>query len=240
MLRLVGDQAHGAGLGAGAKQGALGAGQHFDALQVRGVHVQVPGCEGDRLLVLIERHPGRGALNRRHRERRLLGGRAAHEKLVASGAASGRDHVGEVWDVLLKAVHAELVDVVAGHRLHGDRDVLRGLGALGGGYHNLFNGCGLRRNRARGAHGDGRQHGTVQLAALEFHKVSPQQNRLNLTRREFTSILPPKKGSAGGVEAKQSKHGICRRCASGRQGRSLAGASPSSYFDWEFECWEFE
>ena len=53
MVRFVSDEPDGAGLRAGSEQGALGAGQDFDAFQVRRIDVEITPLHGNGLLVEI-------------------------------------------------------------------------------------------------------------------------------------------------------------------------------------------
>ena len=56
MRGFIGDQAHRAGLGTGAEQGALGSRQYLDTVEVRRIHVQVAPAERDRHLIHVQRH----------------------------------------------------------------------------------------------------------------------------------------------------------------------------------------
>src|SRR5450631_2554689 len=60
-LRLVRDVAHHAGFGAGAEQGALRAFEDFDALEVRGIDIQVAAGQRARLFVEVDRDARKAA-----------------------------------------------------------------------------------------------------------------------------------------------------------------------------------
>ena len=55
-IRLVGDVTHRAAHRAGPEQGALRTGQHFDALQIDGVKVQVAANQRSRRVVDVKRN----------------------------------------------------------------------------------------------------------------------------------------------------------------------------------------
>ena len=159
-LRRIGfarDEAQVAGLRAGAEQRALRPGKHLDAFDVRGVHVQVAAAERHRLLVHVQRDARRRALGGGEGDAGLLGGAAADVELFLARAVAGRDHVGQVVHVLVEGFHRQVAEAVAGERLHDDGDVLRALGALGGGDDDLLDlsgACG-RGDRNRGGDGGG-------------------------------------------------------------------------------------
>ena len=152
--RLVGDQAHGAGLGAGPEQGALGPRQHLDALQVGGVVVHIAPAEGDRLLIHIQGHRRGRTLDGGDGVFGLLGGGAADVEFALAGAGAHGDHIGQVARVIVEGADAQLVEVVSLQGGHGHGDVLGGFSPLGGGDDHLLD---LGLGRTAGGGGQGRQ-----------------------------------------------------------------------------------
>ena len=123
-VRLVGDQADVTGLRAGAEQCALGARQHFDALQVRGVDVEVPSRLRQRLVVEVEGnvggkagHAGGGQVGRRRGDATNI------NRVLPRAAAPCRDRW-QLNDVVGEVRDAKLRDIVAAQGADRDRHVL--------------------------------------------------------------------------------------------------------------------
>ena len=163
--RLVGDQAHGAGLGAGPEQGALRPWQHLDALQVGGVVVHIAPAEGDRLLIHIQSHRRGRPLDGGDGVFGLLGGGAADVEFALAGAGSHGDHIGQVAHIIIEGADTQLVEVVPLQGGHGHGNVLGGFRPLGGGDDHFLN---LALGRAAGGGGQGGQDRQIQFVWLEL------------------------------------------------------------------------
>ena len=168
-IGLVGDQAHGAGLGACAIQGALGTGQNLNAAQVRGIDIEVAATEGHRLLVNVQGGRGGRTLDAGNGVLGLFGGCAAYVNLALARTDAHHDDVRQVLDVVVKVADSQLIQGISLEGRNGYGDVLGGFRPLGGRDDDFLDGGRLRRHRACGGHGDGRQHGPVQFAAFKFH-----------------------------------------------------------------------
>ncbi len=123
-LGLVRDVAERAGLGAAAEQRALRALEHFDAVHVDHVDVEVAPRESQRLLVEI----GRDVRERVDRGRGLAAreadGEAAHVDVPLTRAVRAEGHVRQQLDDVVECRHAQLAELVACDRLYRDRHVL--------------------------------------------------------------------------------------------------------------------
>jgi hypothetical protein len=121
------DQPHIARLRAGAEQGALRAGEHFDALQVCRVYVEVAPGLGQRLVVEVERDIRREA---GHASGRQVRGRrrdaADIDRILARPATAGCDG-GQLHHIVREVRDAELLNIVAAERVHGNRHILERL-----------------------------------------------------------------------------------------------------------------
>ena len=123
-LGLVGDVAQGARLGAAAKQGALRAFQHFDALEVGGVDIDVASGELHRHVVEVEgdvrerRDGGAGLVARE------AGRKAAHVDIALARAVVGEGHIGRVLQEAVQIGDVELFQLLVAERLNGLRNVL--------------------------------------------------------------------------------------------------------------------
>ena len=130
-IGLGGDQSHVAGLGAGAEQGALGAGKHFHPFQVRGVDIEIAAGLGNRLLVKIQRHVGGQPRHRRDGNGRCGGSHAADvDRALARPAAAGGQarHMGEI---VAEIADIELFQGFRAERPQGDGNVLGHFGPPG-------------------------------------------------------------------------------------------------------------
>ena len=146
-FRGVGDVADHTRLGSRAEQRPLRTLENLDAIQVRGVDVQIAVRQLPGLVVQVDGHvrpqAGRGAALARLRACR----QAAHEDLVLAGAVvRGRD-VGQILDVVVEGLHVQLLQGLGGKGLHGDRHVLHVLRAALRRYGDLLQGLGRRARR---------------------------------------------------------------------------------------------
>ena len=131
-VRLVGDHADGAGLGAGAEQSALGTGQDFQALHVRRVDVQVAARLRQRLLVQVEGDIGRKASHAGSGEVGRGRGNAAHIDGGLARASAARGDIGQAQQVVVKGGDAGPLQRLFIQGLDGHCYVLGAFGALGG------------------------------------------------------------------------------------------------------------
>ncbi len=123
-LGLVRDVADRAGLGAAAEQRTLRALEHFDAVHVDHVDIEVAPREGQRLVVEV----GRDVRERVDRGRGLAAceadGEAAHVDVALTRAVRTEGHVRQQLDDVVECRHAQLAELVARDRLDRDRHVL--------------------------------------------------------------------------------------------------------------------
>ena len=124
LLGLVGDVTQHARLGAGAEEGALRAFQHFDALQVRGVHVEV--AAGDLGGLVIEVHGHVRPLADRSGTLRAEGAHAqtTHIDVALAGAHGSGGDARQILDEVFHGGDFQFAQRFAGERLHGNRHVL--------------------------------------------------------------------------------------------------------------------
>ena len=132
-LRLLGDVAHRSGFGAAAEQRALGAFQHFHALDVGQVEVDVARRELHGLLVQIDRHVGEVA----DRGAGLVAGetrrQAAHEDVALARAVLRELDIGGDADQIVEGGDVSRGKLGAREGLDGHRHALDALHApLGG------------------------------------------------------------------------------------------------------------
>jgi hypothetical protein len=146
-IRLVGDQADRAGLRAGAKQRALGAGKYFDPVHVRDIDIKVPPGLRQRLFIQIERdirgQPGNARCGQVRRRRCDT----ADVNRVLSRARAARRNAGQLHKVIVKVGDAHIVERVLTKGLNRNRYVLGARGALGGGDDDFLE---LRHRRTTG------------------------------------------------------------------------------------------
>ena len=125
-IRLVRDDADGAGLGARAVQRALRTGEHFDARDVVDLDVERALDRGDRLLVEVH-------ADRRQRTRVvgvLAAGDAAHVRARETGAAALERHVRQEFHVVVEGLDLEVRELLLADGLDRQRHVLKALVAL--------------------------------------------------------------------------------------------------------------
>ena len=161
-LRLVGDDADGAGLGAGAVQRALRTGQHFDARDVVDLDVERALDGGDGLLVEVHAHRGQ----RTRVVGVLAAGDAAH---VGTGEAGTAGLVGDVrqeFHVVAEVVDLEFGELLLADGLDGQRHVLQAFVALLRRDHDLFE-PGLLGLLCLGDAGTGEDHTGERQRALD-------------------------------------------------------------------------
>ena len=144
-LRLVGNVADHAGLGAGAEQRSLRALEYLDAIQIGGVDVEVAIWQLRGLVVQVDGdvrpQAGRGA---------ALAGlgagtQAAHENLILARPVARRGDVRQVLDVVIEGGDVQLLQRLLGQGLHRDRHVLHVLRAPLRGDGDLGQHVGARR-----------------------------------------------------------------------------------------------
>ena len=123
-LRLVRDVAKDTRLGAAAEQGALRTFQHFDALHVDHVDVVVSRRELHGLVIQVQRHVREGGGGRLRLIARAAGAQTAHEYVAGAGAIAAERDVRGIAQQIVEAGHVELFELLAGHGLDGDGDVL--------------------------------------------------------------------------------------------------------------------
>ena len=123
-LRLVRDVTEHTRLGAGAEQGALRAFEHFDALQVRGVNVQVTARDAGRLFVEVNSHVRPLADGARTLRTTYADRQAAHVDVAFARTGRAERDVGQVLNEFFNGADLELAQGFAGERLDGDRHVL--------------------------------------------------------------------------------------------------------------------
>src|SRR5439155_252574 len=178
-LRLVRDVADHAGLGAGAEQRALRTFQNLDAIEVRGVDVEVAIRELTGLVVQVD-----GDVRPQARRSAALAGlragaQAAHENLVLARPVVRRRDVRQILDVVVEGRDVELLQRLLGQGLHRDRHVLYVLRAALRGDGDLF-----ERSRDRfGA--AGRRLGSVRCAGR-----APQDGRYRIGDLRVHSLIP--------------------------------------------------
>ena len=112
-LGLVGDVAHGARLGAAAKQRALRAFEHLDALHVGHVDVGVARGELHRLIIEIDRDIREGRDGARGLVAGKAGREATHEDRALARAIAGEGHVGRIFQQVVKGCDVELREGIA-------------------------------------------------------------------------------------------------------------------------------
>ena len=137
-LRLVGDVAHHARLGACAEECSLGALEDLDALEIGGIDIEVTAGDLARLIVEVGRDV-REAAGRAHTlETADAGRQATDEDIALTGANAAGGHVRQVLHEVIEGLDVELTERLGGQRLDGDRHVLDALGsALRGDDHFL-------------------------------------------------------------------------------------------------------
>ena len=111
-------------MGAGAEQGALRAFEHFDALQVRGVHVQVTARDAGRLFVEVDGDVRPLADGARTLRTTYADRQAAHVDVAFARTGRAEGDVRQVLDEFFNGADLELAQGFAGERLDGDRHVL--------------------------------------------------------------------------------------------------------------------
>jgi hypothetical protein len=125
-LRLVGDDADGAGLGAGAVQRALRSRQHLDARHVVDLHVERALDGGDGLLVEVHAHRGQWA--------RMVGvlaaGNAAHVGTCEAGTEALVGDVRQEFHVVAEIVDLEFGELFLADGLDGEGHILQAFVAL--------------------------------------------------------------------------------------------------------------
>ena len=136
-VRLVGDDAHRAGLGAGAVEGALRTRQGLDALDVVDVQVERALDGGDRLL--IEVHAD--ARQRTGMVAVVATRYAAHEGACESRAERLVGDARQELHIVVEVLHPELLELLGADRGDAEWYVLQVLGALLGGDHHFLEGA---------------------------------------------------------------------------------------------------
>ncbi len=185
-LGLVGDVADRAGLGTAAEQRALRAFEHFDALEVGGIDVEVARRELQRLVVEIQRDVGEVADRRARLAAGEPGAETADEDRALARAVVPEGDVGRVLDQVVERRDVELRQRLAGEGLDRQRHLLdafvaalRGDGDLADAeVGRIGRGGSVGRGRGRNRGGEGRrpaQQGRdgARQQMLGFHDWSP-------------------------------------------------------------------
>ena len=182
-VRLVGDDADGAGFRAGAVKRALGAGKYLHAIDVVEMHVERAADRRDRLFVQINADGGQRA----RVVAVIAADDAAHADIgeagrgvAASGAAGCEGDAGEELHVVVEVGDVQLLELFRLQRLdaHGDRlEIFRALLRRDDDGLNRAVVCRLLRQRRnhRCQHGGGRQRGPKRAPTtancIGFHDV---------------------------------------------------------------------
>ena len=122
---LVGDVTQHARLGAGAEQRALRPGQHFDALEVGCVDVEVATRNLRGLLVEVHRDVRPGAVGARSLGAERSNAEAAYVDVALARSEGGRRDTGQELHELLDRRDVQLRERLAGEGLDRQRDVLQ-------------------------------------------------------------------------------------------------------------------
>ena len=137
-IRLVRDVADGARLGAAAEERALRSLEDLDALHVDHVDIEVARRELHRLLVEVDRHVGKRRRGRLGLVARADTAEAAHENVAGARPVAAEGDVGRVLEKVVLVLNAELLQLHARDRLHGERDVLHRLRSAGRSHGDLL------------------------------------------------------------------------------------------------------
>ena len=142
-VRLVGDVADGAAHGAGAEEGALRSGQHFDPLQVDGVDVEVAARDRARRVIEVQRDVRLRTGGAEDLQAGGVGGQAADVDGRGARSVGRSAHVRQEFNQLLEVGDAQLAERFTAQRLDGQRDLVRRFLAAGRRNDQVLN-CGDR------------------------------------------------------------------------------------------------
>ena len=155
---LVGDVTHSAAHGARAKQGALRTGQHFDALKVNRIDIQVAARHRAWCVVQIERDVGLSAGGAGDLQAGGVGGQAANIHGRGAGTLRSRADVRQIFNQLFEVGDVQLLERLAAERLNGHGDLVDRLFTAGRRNDDILDGAIAFGRRCIGCKGGSRSH----------------------------------------------------------------------------------
>jgi len=177
-IRLVGDEAHRSGHGAGAEGRALRAVQHFDALDIIEMQIGRHAIEVHRHIVDQERGGGLVGIIRV-----AAVGHAAHDQRLSAWTRADEGNRRGLRGIILELRDREVLKILAREDVDADRHVLQVFRALARGHDHLFQG-GVR-GRIRRAYRKGMKSGCSRQGGRNGHG--------KLGRRKGRRDSPPRR-----------------------------------------------